>query len=94
MIRANAKATFHDKIDDPALKESFITGSGWIFGTIIEVKANIINESFVQMCSETSTSSTLPTLFREVKSVLRSSLLGGKVFCNLFDLWIAKISWL
>ena len=94
MIEASAKATFHDKTDGPAVKESFIAGSGWIFVTIIEAKANIINESFVQMCSETSTSSTLPTLFQEVKSVLRSSLLGGKVLCNLFDRWIAKISWL
>ena len=60
-----------------------------LFVANIKAKANVVNEYSVQMCSESSTSSTLQLLYQGVKSVSSGSPFGGRMFCNLFDLWIA-----
>ena len=66
-----------------------------LFMTKREAKTNIFNEYFVQMCSEASTDSTLPSFIPRSQILLEGFIitregLQGRVFFNSFDLWIAR----
>ena len=58
--------------------------------TNIEVNGNIFNEYFVQMWSEKSTTSTLPSFVPRSQNRLEGLPSKGRVFVNSAVLWIAK----
>ena len=54
-----------------------------LFVTNLEAKVNIFNEFFVQMCSETSTSSTLPSVTPKSQDRLEGLFINGEKVLRL-----------